>query len=202
MDFMHRFSTTLRLNMVWPVLFMATAITGCCNPFGHEQKSCNDIVPGAIPQPNGTYACQWVRAETARADQDKFVIYQYEWSADVTRLTPSGQQHLAQIAQGLHQVPFPVVIEPSSDNRVDGLRRAAVLEALASNDSQVTPDRVVVGRSEAEGLYGSEAGSIARRMLGTQSGQGTNATGVSQMGTQTSLGNSTGVNINVGSGSH
>ena len=81
--------------------------------------SCNDIAPGAIPQPNGTYACQWTHAEKARADQDNFVIYQYEWSADGTKLTPSGQGHVAQIAQGLCQVPFPVVIEPSSDRRVD-----------------------------------------------------------------------------------
>ena len=61
--------------------------------------TCNDITPGAIPQPNGTYACQWIHAEKARAAQDKFVIYQYEWSADVTKLTPSGQGHVAQIAQ-------------------------------------------------------------------------------------------------------
>ena len=71
---------------------MVAAVSGC--------HTCNDIAPGAIPQPNGTYACQWVHAEKARADQDKFVIYQYEWSADATKLTPSGQEHVAQIAQG------------------------------------------------------------------------------------------------------
>ena len=106
----------------------------------------------------------------ARADQDKFVIYQYEWSADVTKLTPSGQGHVAQIAQPLCQVPFPVVIEPSSDRRVDESRRMAVLEALASSGNPVTPDRVILGRPEAEGLYGQEAPGVARGMLGTQTG--------------------------------
>ena len=78
---------------------LTAAVPGCHN--GEQCRSCNDITPGAIPQPNGTYDCQWIHAEMARADQDKFVIYQYEWSADGTKLTPSGQEHVAQIAQGL-----------------------------------------------------------------------------------------------------
>ena len=36
--------------------------------------------------------------------------------------------------------------------------------------TRVTPDRVILGRSEAEGLYGQEAPGIARRMLTTQTG--------------------------------
>jgi hypothetical protein len=197
MDSMYRLNTVLRLSTVWPMLLTAAIITGCCSP----HKSCNDIVPGAIPQPNGTYACQWAHAETARADQDKFVIYQYEWAADATQLTPYGQQHLAQIAQTLPQVSFPVVIEPSADNRINETRRATILNALASNGSQVIPDRVVFGRSEAEGLYGGEARGIASGMLGTQNEQRTNTTSASQSGTQANLGGSTGVNINVGNGS-
>ena len=136
------------------------AVPGCCQN-GH--KACNDITPGAIPQPNGTYLCQWNHAETARADQENFVIYQYEWSADGTKLTPFGQEHLARIAQGLPQVCFPVVIEPSADPRLNEIRRMAVLEALANCHVPITPDRVVLGRSEAEGLYGDEAPGVARQ---------------------------------------
>ena len=126
----------------------------------------------------------------ARADQDNFVIYQYEWSADVTKLTPSGQGHVAQIAQGLCQVPFPVVIEPSSDRRVDESRRMAVLEALASSGNPVTPDRVILGRPEAEGLYGQEAPGIARGMFGTQTGG--QSTGVGTLGAGATLGGTQG----------
>ncbi len=164
------------------VPFVVAAVSGC--------HTCNDIAPGAIPQPNGTYACQWVHAEKARADQDKFVIYQYEWSADGTKLTPSGQGHVAQIAQGLCQVPFPIVIEPSSDPRVDESRRMAVLEALASSGNPVTPDRVLLRRPEAEGLYGQEAPGAARGMLSTQTGgQGT---GVGALGAGATLGGTQG----------
>ena len=157
------------------LMLLAVAASGCCED-GH--KSCGDMVPGAIPQPAGTYACQWIHAEAARADQDKFVIYQYEWSADGTKLTPFGQEHLTRIAQGLPQVCFPVVIEPSSDPHVNDSRRAAVLESLANSHVQIMPDRVVLGRSEAEGLYGQEAPGVSARMLSSRGGgQGAGATG-------------------------
>ncbi len=159
---MYCLKASLQLCGILLVLFVLAAAFGC--------HTCNDIAPGAIPQPNGTYACRWVHAEKARADQDKFVIYQYEWSADVTKLTSSGQQHVVQIAQGLCQVPFPVVIEPSSDNRLDESRRAVVLQALASSGKPVTPDRVILARPEAEGLYGQEATGTARRLFSTQTG--------------------------------
>jgi hypothetical protein len=176
---------------------VVTAICGC--------HTCNDIVPGAIPQPNGTYACQWAHAEKARADQDKFVIYQYEWSADVTKLTPSGQGHVAQIAQGLSQTPFPVVIEPSSDGRVDESRRMAVLEALANNGNPVTPDRVLLRRPEAEGMYGQEAAGTARGMFGTQTGGqstgvGTSGAGAASGGIQGGVTGGAGISGGVGGG--
>ncbi len=205
---MYRLRAMPGLCGLFLVLSVLTAVSGC--------RTCNNIAPGAIPQPNGTYACQWVHAEKARADQDKFVIYQYEWmSPEVTKLTPSGQGHVAQIAQELCQVPFPVVIEPSSDPRsdprLDEWRRAAVLEALAGSGNPMPPDRVILGRPEAEGLYGQEAPGVVRGMLSNQTG-GQN-TGTGTLGTVGTLGGTqgstyggtgggagTGVGIGVGTG--
>jgi hypothetical protein len=175
---------------------------GCHN--GEQCRSCNDITPGAIPQPNGTYDCQWIHAEKARADQDKFVIYHYEWSADATKLTPSGQEHVAQIARGLCQAPCPVVIEPSLDRGLDEARRRAVLEALACYGGPVSPDRVTFGRPEAEGLYGQEAPGIAARMLTSQTGGQAAGGGALGAGTAQggigSVGTSPGVGVGVGVG--
>jgi hypothetical protein len=155
-------------------ILLALTVSGCQS--GH--KACEDIPPGAIPQPNGTYLCQWNHAETARADRDNFVIYQYEWSADATKLTQFGQEHIRRIAQGLSQVCFPIVIEPSSDPQLNEIRRLAVLEALANCHVPIVPERVVLGRSEAEGLYGDEAAGVAGRMLrNTVGGQGAGAMG-------------------------
>lgn len=162
-----------RASLLWFFLF-AMAAPGCHT----EPKGCQDITPGAIPQPSGTYLCQWNHAETARAAQDKFVIYQYEWSADGTKLTPFGQEHVGRIAQALPQVCFPVVIEPVSDPRLNEIRRMAVLEALANCHVAIMPDRVVVAQSEAEGLYGLEAPGVAGAMFRNQnSGGGAGAMG-------------------------
>jgi hypothetical protein len=140
----------------------------------------------------------------ARADQDKFIIYQYEWAADGGRLTPFGQEHLARIAQRLPQVCFPVVIEPSSDPKVDECRRLIVVEALANCHVQISPERVVLGRSDAEGLYGQEAPGISARMLSNRGGgQGAGSMGgggaTSTLGgASTAGGAAVGVGVGVG----
>ena len=100
------------------------------------------------------------------------MIYQYEWSADGKKLTQFGQEHVARIAQGLPQVCFPVVIEPATDPHLNESRRLAVLEALANCHVPIVPDRVVLGRSEAEGLYGQEAPGVASGMLSNQGSGG------------------------------
>jgi hypothetical protein len=200
MDSMHRESASQWFEAIWPALFVLTAASGCQSP-----RSCNDITPGAIPQPNGTYACQWMHAERARADENNFVVYQYEWSYDGTKLTPNGQDHLACIARRIAQSPFPVVIECSLENHVNAVRRAVVLESLAGYGVQIDPNRVILGRSEAEGLYGQEAPGIAARMLTTQgsgqgAGGGTAGAGATLGGTQGGIGTSPGVGVGVGVG--
>jgi uncharacterized membrane protein YgcG len=151
----------------WLIL-LTTAVPGCQT----GQKPCEDIAPGAIPPPVGTYLCQWNHAEAARADRDNFVIYRYEWTAEGTKLTSFGQEHLARIADGLPQVCFPVVIEPVADQKMNETRRLVVLQGLANCHVPIMPDRVVLGRSDAEGLYGQEAPGIAARMLTNQGGGG------------------------------
>ena len=84
---------------LWLILLALAAHAGCHN--GPGPGSCNDITPGAIPQPNGTYTCQWIHEEAARANQDNFVIYEYEWDADGMKLTTFGQQHVARSLKGL-----------------------------------------------------------------------------------------------------
>lgn len=165
---MHRISTTSITALFGMTLLATTAFTGCF--WLAHPRSCNDIPVGAIPRPAGTYACQWVHAEMARADLDNFVIYQYEWAADGTGLTPFGQEHLAALAPRLCESPYPVVIEPSADDRVNAARKLAVLSALANCHVEVSSDRVILGGSEAEGLYGEEAPGIAATMLASRRG--------------------------------
>lgn len=135
----------------------AAAFSGCHD--GHD-GSCKDIPCGAIPQPNGEYLCQWTNAERARAGQDRYVIYQYEWAAEPTKLTTAGQEHVVCMARDLGQTPYPVVIDPSPDAHLNDARRLVVIEALAASGCPTDPARVCVGHPEAEGLYGQEAPAL------------------------------------------
>ncbi len=115
---------------------------------------CRDIDKGAIPQPAGTFTCQWTDAQTTRAAADKFVIYRYEWIEG--KLSPFGERHIPEIAHQLPLVPWPVVVEPSGDAKLDQERRLAVFAAL-SRCGAISEDRIVLGNSEALGLPGYEA---------------------------------------------
>jgi hypothetical protein len=157
-------------NGAFPLLLLALAAIAGCHSHGSCAGPCNDITPGAIPQPCGTYACEWINAETARAKQDYFVIFQYEWSAEPTKLSPFGQEHLARLAQQIDRVPFPIVVEPSSDEAVNAARQAEIVSTLEEYNVSIGPDRVVLGQSEAEGLYGQEAPGIAETMLYSRGG--------------------------------
>jgi hypothetical protein len=192
MNLMRRFNLGRSFTTVGLVSLLAAAIAGCHD--GHDDRSCKDIPCGAIPQPNGAFACQWANAERGRADQDRYVIYEYEWSAEPTKLTPNGQDHVVCIARALPGVPNTVVIEPTTDWNTNEKRRAAVLNALTAAGCPTDPARVVCCRPEAEGLYGEEAGPAARGMLsgqGAQSGGGSFGTPLS--GSQGATGNSGGV---------
>ena len=122
------------------------------------------------------------------------MIYQYEWSAEPTKLTIDGQDHVICIAHALPRVPNTVVIEPTADWHVNEQRRAAVLEALAAAGCPTDPSRVVCCRPEAEGLYGEEAAPAARGMLTGQGGQsGGSSFGTPFSGSQGGGGTSGGV---------
>jgi uncharacterized membrane protein YgcG len=143
-------------------LFM-TVVFGCCNS---GQGPCNDIPPGAIPQPAGTDLCQWNHAERARADQENFVVYLYEWSVEPAKLTPNGREHVDCLAARLMQSNCPIVVETSHDERLDAARRDEIMRTLAERNVVLPFERVVVGNSQAEGLYGAETIGVAGRMLG------------------------------------
>jgi hypothetical protein len=153
---------------------------------------CADIPCGAIPQPAGVYNCQWQTAQNFRAEQDKFVIYQYEWFEGGDHLGPDGRRHVETIAQRLDSVPYPVIVEKSDDAKEDEKRRQEVIAKLASLGAPDPERRVILGYSEAEGLAGTEAVRLGNRSPASPSlapggGGGYGATG-SSFGAGTSFG--------------
>lgn len=135
-----------------------------------------DIPKGAVPAPLGTASCQWQNEQAARAEQDYFVIYGNEWrygrDEDGTRLGPFGTRHLEELAERLPHEPFPIVIDRSEDAELDQARKFAVVSYLESKGLPDAESRVVVGRGEANALYGVEAPGIGIGFIGAGGGLG------------------------------
>jgi uncharacterized membrane protein YgcG len=138
--------------------------TGCHeNGYVCPTDRCADIPCGAIPRPAGVYSCQWQTEQKLRAEQDKYVIYQYEWYAGGKRLGPDGRRHIETIATRLAAVPYPVIVEKSDDSALDETRRKYVVETLTLLGATDAERRVILGYSEAEGFDGAEAVRLGNR---------------------------------------
>ena len=170
------------------LLVVALATSSGCQSRGCRARVLRDehadFPPGAVPAPAGTYRDQWHAEQTARAERDFFVFYLYEWQGESDRLSPFGERHLERVVQRAHHTPHPLVVEPSDDPLLDQSRVVALQIALATHDPAWGTYPVVLGRSEAEPLYGFEspnvvrgytggAGRLGGRMGGAGAGMGT-----------------------------
>lgn len=171
-------------------LGVAAAVVGChsaykhkaescdtCGPHGHhgghhgiigclDIDNCADIPKGAIPQPIGTFTNAYVNLQAGKAERDDFVIYYNEWVDEQAVLGPYGGDHLGRIASRMPFTPFVVTIQPEPNKPVlTGLRYQAVVNALTEAGIPNAADRVVVGRSAANGMYGEAAPQIYQQLI-------------------------------------
>ena len=160
-----------------------TASLGCkVGPEGAGGHACQDIPRGAIPQPLGTYACQWQTAHMDRAEQDKYVIYEYEWQPGSDQPGPFGEQHLERIASTLEGTPFPVILQKTGNANLDASRRQKVVARLLEREIQGADSRVLIATPEAEAMYGISAPGTATGYLRTGGGQAGAAQGGGNFG--------------------
>lgn len=159
----------MKVSSATRAIVVAAAVLGFAGCH-HRYHDCKDIPHGAIPQPIGTHVCQWQTEQMARAEQDDFVIYRYEWLRDSAQFSPYGGRHMMGIAGRLPHAPFPVVIEPSDDATLDQARREAATRMLAELGMPDAADRVVIGAPEAEGLFGQEAPQVTEELFDTRGG--------------------------------
>jgi hypothetical protein len=111
------------------------------------------VIDGQTPPVAGTLTRQLLDSQAAKAEADDFVIYKYEWLKDGPLPGPFGSYHLNEIAKRLPTVPFPVVIEPTIDGKLNEARRQFVVEYLARHGMADADHRVVISFPAAEGLY-------------------------------------------------
>jgi len=178
--------------VTWFLVLPAALVIAGCQSYCKEKNSgwcnpCADIPAGAIPQPAGTHSSQWYATQTALADRDDFVIYQYEWQPDSAQLSPFGQRHMSTLADRLSYEPEQVVIEPSGDSTLDVQRREHLVVLLNQKAVASANDRVLVASPTAEGLHGREAPRLSNGYFFS----GSRSSGNSGSG-QSSLGGGTG----------
>jgi uncharacterized membrane protein YgcG len=152
-------------------LLLLTA--GCCANCGRLLcDECADIPPGAIPQPTGSHTCAWQTTQEALAENDDFVVYQYEWKGESAELGPFGRRHVNGLRPRLASGPCPLVIEPSEDSDIDQQRQATLVALLTAYNVPDADSRVIVGFGQAEGLHGLEAPRLLRGYIRSGAGRG------------------------------
>jgi hypothetical protein len=189
----------LSLIRLVPPLFAGLATLtglGCvtCNrcqeshAFWQSHEKCDDIPPGAIPVPAGTFTRHWKETQAAIAETDQFTVHLADWIGKSDELGPFGNRRLEQMARRLDSYPGPIVVESSEKRELDELRRQSVVVALASRGLDQADDRVVVGRSDAYPLYAAESSSIVSGALGKEPLPSSNSGGPSRPGGMNLLG--------------
>ena len=88
------------------------------------------------------------------------------------QLGPDGRKHVHELAKRLGDGPQRVIVAASDNDKRNVARRKVIVEHLTQLGVLDADNRVVIGESQAEGLYGQEAVRYGTSRLG-----GTNTTG-------------------------
>jgi hypothetical protein len=150
------------------------AVLGCCCLTGCQW--CHPCRPAYDrPFPLGQVSDSHWDAQQTNAEASDFVFYDHEFTGDSAGLTPLGEKHLQQVALRLCQVPFPVVVEQSINNKnpkLDGERRMAVIQKLAHLGLSNIDQRVVVAPAIAPGISAQEGESAYYQTMLSDGGFG------------------------------
>ncbi len=147
-------------------LWLASGCHGMHPRHGHHAV----IPPGAVPAPAGTYRDQWQAEQAARADEDFFVFYLYEWQGESDQLSPFGQRHVERLIHRTCGPLYPLRVQPSGDAERDQARVAALQRAVTQYDPSWADYPIQIGRPTAEPMYGFEAPRVLRGYTGATTG--------------------------------
>jgi len=151
--------------------------TGCS---GFKQQYCAE--QGDIrPAPLGTISDPIWQKHEENAEASDFVIHEHEFVGNSVRLNQAGEEHVKQIAARAAQVPFPILVEPSSmtirpdtkfkypihnDPELDLQRRALIVQALGTMGVTDAEQRVVVSPALTPGFEEFEGERALNRGYG------------------------------------
>ena len=152
-------------NWVVP-LTTVVCFAGChCGEY-----NCNQMGT-IVPMPLGTLSDPAWKTQESNAEASDLVIHEHEWVANTNSLNDAGISHLMRITSRVHQTPFPIVIEPSSqsvraetehkfpihnDIKLDMSRRDLIVDTLMKRGVTDAQNRVQVGPATAPGFESFE----------------------------------------------
>ncbi len=111
------------------------------------------------PFPLGQVSDSHWETQQTNAEASDFILYDHEFVGNTPKLNTGGKKHLMQMALRLEQVPFPVVVEQTPNNRnprLDAERRRAVVGTLTQLGLTPIDGRVVVAPAFNEGIDAAE----------------------------------------------
>lgn len=129
-------------------------------------------VPAPLPEPPaalGSSVRPMLDLQEAQGEAADFVIYEHEFVAGTARLNPAGEAHLRQIGARAALVPFPILVENSSEEiaamvencppcaELDTQRRNVVVAALTMMGVPAASQRVLTSPALSAGLTSAEA---------------------------------------------
>jgi hypothetical protein len=159
---------------------------GCC---GRGWDDCNDCDNGccfggcchrrsmAIPdvQPLGSVVRAHYHTMQTNGEAADFIIHRHEFVGETAELTPSGKDHIVEIAARMRSAPFPVLVERSehnSDPELDAFRRDIVAQILIDFGNPDAQERTIVAPAYGKGLNSREAEVDYYRFIYSRGGFG------------------------------
>lgn len=144
----------------------------------HHCRDMGDITP----YPLGTLSDPVWRTQESNAEASDFVIHEHEWVANSESLNDAGINHLMRITARAPEVPYPIIVEPSSqsirtettlyqypihnDAELDMRRREVIVNALTLRNIIDAATRVQVGPATAPGFESFEGEEAYNRGFG------------------------------------
>jgi hypothetical protein len=131
----------------------------------------------AIPdvQPLGSVVRAHYHTMQTNAEAADFIIHDHEFVGMTAELTPSGKDHIVEIAARMRSAPFPVIVERSennSDPELDAFRRDLVAQILSDFGNPDAQQRTFVAPAYGKGLNSREAEVDYYRFIYTRGGFG------------------------------
>lgn len=148
------------------VVAMAPLMVGCqkCSNWAAHCPLGDLCTPGhsnAIPDsfPLGSINRAHYHTMETNAEATDFILHRYDFIGSTAELTPSGKDHVLEVAARMRQAPFPVLIERSLNNadpELDEARREIIVRILNDLGNPDANQRTIISQPYTKGLNSNE----------------------------------------------